>query len=64
MRLFSRRPLQLTAGQIKRVDITMAIEVEQQNIVVTDDSPSVNVEAAGNANSIVIKDKDLDALVG
>ena len=59
---FKSQPIAVAAGQIKRVDITMAIEVEQQNITVTDDSPSVNVEAAGNANSIVIKDKDLDAL--
>jgi len=52
----------LTAGQSKRVDISMAIEVEQQSVVVTDDSPTVNIEAAGNSNSIVLKGKDLDAL--
>src|SRR6202007_386324 len=45
-----------------RVDVAMAIETEQQNVVVTDDSPTVNTEAAGNANSIVIKGKDLEAL--
>ena len=50
------------AGQIKRVDVAMAIEVEQQNIVVSDDTPTVSVEAGGNANSLVLKDKDLDAL--
>ena len=52
----------VAAGQVKRVDIAMAIEVEQQSVVVTDESAQVNVEAAGNANSIVLKDKDLDAL--
>ncbi len=58
-----RSPLiAVTAGQSKRIDISMAIQVEQQNIVVTDDSPSVNVEATGNANAIVLKGKDLDAL--
>jgi hypothetical protein len=40
----------------------MAMEVEQQSVVVTDESPSVNVEAGGNASAIVIKGKDLDAL--
>ena len=40
----------------------MAIEVEQQSVTVTDDAPQVNVEAGGNANSLVLKDKDLDAL--
>ena len=59
---FKSQAIPVLAGQIKRVDIAMAIEVEQQSVVVTDDSPSVNVEASGNANSIVLKDKDLDAL--
>jgi hypothetical protein len=59
---FQSQPISVAAGQSKRVDITMAIEVEQQNVVVTDESPAVNVEAAGNANSVVLKDKDLDAL--
>jgi len=59
---FSSPTIQLAAGQSKRVDISMAIEVAQQNVVVTDDSPTVNTEAGGNANSIVLKGKDLDAL--
>ncbi len=59
---FKSQAIPVAAGQVKRVDIAMAIEVEQQSVVVTDDSPSVNVEASGNANSIVLKDKDLDAL--
>ena len=40
----------------------MAIQVEQQNVVVTDETPTVNVEASGNSNAIVLKGKDLDAL--
>ncbi len=59
---FQSQPIPVAAGQIKRVDIAMAIEVEHQNVVVTDESPTVNVEASGNANAIVLKDKDLDAL--
>ena len=49
-------------GQVKRVDITMAIEAAQQTVTVSDDSPTVSVEADNNASSLVIKDKDLDAL--
>lgn len=52
----------LAAGQAKRVDIAMAIQAEEQSVVVTDDNPTVNVEAAGNSNAIVLKGKDLDAL--
>ncbi|MFY9854872.1 MAG: carboxypeptidase regulatory-like domain-containing protein, partial [Terracidiphilus sp.] len=59
---FASRVIQLAAGQVMRVDIAMAMEVAQQSVVVTDESPSVNVEAGGNASAIVLKGKDLDAL--
>jgi hypothetical protein len=55
--------IQLTGGQMKRVDISMATVVEQQSVTVTDEeAPMVSVEASGNTSSIVLKDKDLDAL--
>lgn len=59
---FQSATIQLAPGQIKRVDIAMAIEVAQQNVTVTDESSMVNTEAGGNANAIVLKGKDLDAL--
>ena len=59
---FTSPAIPLAAGQVKRVDISMAMVVEQQSVVVTDESPSVNVEAGGNANAIILKGKDLDAL--
>ena len=55
--------LQVIAGQTKRVDISMAMVVEQQSVTVTDEeAPMVSVEASGNTSSVVLKDKDLDAL--
>lgn len=59
---FASKPLLVVAGQNKRVDISMAIATEQQSVVVTDESPSVNIEASGNSNAIIIKGSDLDAL--
>ncbi|MGO9317256.1 MAG: carboxypeptidase regulatory-like domain-containing protein [Terracidiphilus sp.] len=59
---FASQAIQLAAGQMKRVDISMALQVEQQSVVVTDETPAVNVEAEGNSSSITLKDKDLDAL--
>ena len=59
---FSSPTIQLAAGQSKRVDIAMAIQVAQQSVTVTDDTPQVNIDASGNANAIVLKGKDLDAL--
>jgi hypothetical protein len=59
---FSSPTIQLAAGQSKRVDIAMAIETAQQSVVVTDDTPQVNIDASGNTSAIVLKGKDLDAL--
>jgi hypothetical protein len=59
---FQSQPITVAAGQIKRVDVAMAIEVAQQSVEVSDETPTVSVEAGGNASSTVLKDKDLDAL--
>ena len=59
---FISATLQLAAGQSKRVDISMAVEVAQQQVVVTDDAPTVSTDASSNASAIVLKGKDLDAL--
>jgi len=60
---FVSQPIPLAAGQTKSVDIKMAIEEAQQQVVVSDESgPQVSVEAGQNANSIVLKGSDLDAL--
>lgn len=60
---FSSPTLQLTSGQAKHVRITLAIETAQQNVIVTDDQgPTVSTDADNNANAVVLKDKDIDAL--
>jgi hypothetical protein len=59
---FASPVIPLTVGLVKHVDISMAMVVEQQSVVVTDESPLVSVEASGNANAIILKGKDLDAL--
>ena len=59
---FASPAIQLAAGQAKRADISMAIEVAEQSVIVTDESPAVNIDAAGNASAIVLKGKDLEAL--
>ncbi len=60
---FVSAPISLTAGQTKNIDIKMAIEAAQQEVVVTDEGgPTVSTEAGGNSNSIVLKGSDLDAL--
>ena len=60
---FSSPTIQLAAGQSKRIDISMAMEVEQQSVEVSDDeAPMVSVDAGSNASAIVLKGADLDAL--
>jgi hypothetical protein len=59
---FQSQTITLAPGQVKRIDVAMAIQAAQQNVVVTDESSMVNVEAGGNSNAVVLKDKDLDAL--
>ena len=60
---FVSAPISLNAGQTKNIDIKMAIEAAQQQVVVTDEgAPTVSTEAGANSNSIVLKGSDLDAL--
>lgn len=59
---FQSQTITLAAGQVKRIDVAMAIQAAEQNVVVTDESSMVNVEAGGNSNAVVLKDKDIDAL--
>jgi len=59
---FSSPTVPLLAGQSKRIDVAMAVEVAQQSVTVTDDTPTVSTDPGSNASAIVLKGKDLDAL--
>jgi hypothetical protein len=60
---FVSSPIEVVAPQVKRVDISMAIEATQQSVTVSDESePTVSVEADSNASAVTIKGKDVDAL--
>ena len=60
---FVSAPIPLNAGETKNIDIKMAIEAAEQQVVVTSEGgPTVSTEAGANSNSIVLKGSDLDAL--
>jgi Carboxypeptidase regulatory-like domain len=59
---FTSAAIQIAAGQSKRVDIAMSIQVADESVTVTEDTPQVSTDASGNSNAIVLKGKDLDAL--
>ncbi len=50
------------ADQPLRLNVAMAIEVEQQKIQVSDTAPTIDVNPSNNAGSIVISGKELEAL--
>jgi len=52
----------VTAGQTKTLNIAMQIQVEQQQVQVEADAPTVDTSPDQNANAVVLKGKDLDAL--
>src|ERR1700733_3017853 len=52
----------ISAGQPMRLNIAMAIEVEQQNIQVSDTAPTLNVNPENNAGAITLTGKELEAL--
>ncbi len=58
----SSKAVVVAAGQSKQFDIALQIQVEKQQVVVNEDTPTVSVDPTSNANSLVIKGKDLDAL--
>ena len=52
----------VTAGQTKTLNIAMQIQMEQQQVQVEADTPTVDTSPDQNANAVVLKGKDLDAL--
>ncbi len=60
---FVSAPIPLNAGQSKNIDIKLAVEAADVQVVVTDEGgPAVSTEAGANTTAIVLKDKDLEAL--
>src|SRR5216683_4257407 len=54
--------IQVTAGADQKINITLEIQVKQENIDVGSEAATVNVNPDSNASSVVISGKDLEAL--
>ena len=52
----------VVADQPLRLNVTMDIEVETQNVQVSDTAPTIDVNPNNNAGAIVISGKELEAL--
>jgi Carboxypeptidase regulatory-like domain len=60
--LFKNDSVQITAGQIQQLNVSLTIEIEQQQVTVTDQTGAVDVSPTNNAGAIVINGAALDAL--
>jgi hypothetical protein len=60
--LYKNDAVQIAAGSPQKLILTLSIESEQQSIVVTAETPTVDVAPESNAGAIVISGKELDAL--
>jgi Carboxypeptidase regulatory-like domain len=60
--LFQKDNVTVTAGQIQTLNAQLAIETQQEKVVVTDEGTNVDVNPANNASALILKGKDLDAL--
>jgi hypothetical protein len=60
--LFSKPDVEISGGQVTRLNIQLSIEVQQEKVLVNDTTTQVDVNPANNANTVVIQGKDLEAL--
>jgi len=59
--IFVRQNIVVRGGQTQKLDISLMIEVEKQEVQVSDDSAKLDVSPSSNAGAITITEKDLDA---
>ena len=60
--LYKNEDVEIAAGQVKNLNISLAIEEQEQQVVVSGETPMVDVNPQNNAGAIVISGKELDAL--
>jgi len=60
--LLDKPGVALGAGQTLRVDLALALEVQQEKVVVNSSTTQVDTSPENNANSITLSGKDLEAL--
>src|SRR5467141_3442051 len=60
--LFTKENVQIVAGQLQQINISLTIQIEEQRVEVTDSSTTVGVDPTNNAGAVVLKGADLEAL--
>jgi len=59
---FSKGPITIAAGRAQQLDIPLEIEVVEEKVNVESEGNTLDTAPTSNANTVVLKGKDLDAL--
>jgi hypothetical protein len=59
---YEQKGVEITAGQVQKLTISLQIEEEVQKITVSGEAATVNVNPENNASSLVISGKELESL--
>ena len=59
---FTSPPVRIAAGQTQHLNVSLTIQMEQQQVQVSADTPGVSVDPDNNVSAVVLTGKDLDAL--
>jgi hypothetical protein len=59
---FTSPPVGIAAGQTRQLNVALSIQMAQQEVQVTGDTPGVSVDPDSNVSAVVLTGKDLDAL--
>jgi hypothetical protein len=59
---YERQGVEISAGEVQKLSITLQIEEEVQKITVSGEAPTVSVNPENNASSLVISGKELESL--
>jgi hypothetical protein len=60
--LYEQQGVEVSAGQVQKLAVTLQLEEEVQNITVSGEAPTVSVNPENNASSLVISGKELESL--
>jgi len=60
--IYKNDDVEISAEQVQQLKATLEIEEQQEKVVVSDESPTVDVNPASNAGAIIITGKELEAL--
>ena len=60
--LFTQEAIQIAPGQTQQINISLVIQMEEQKVEVNDSPTRLDVDPSNNAGTVVMKDKDLEAL--